>query len=799
MVYNYGKDLILDVPLPAESMFNIFKEGNVMKKTKKIYRRLLGMALALSMVPALLPVFALAEESVHPYAPVVSKTAWNGNSYNSQAWTSPSLHTAELHANEKGGLTRVEYIIQKIDGVNVGKVFVEDYNDNFQIQSSRTIDLPEGWKWGGFYAGKKYNFLVVGRNTADNRNYTDVEVIRVIRYTKDWKESGYISLTDRQTVIWRPFQQGAVQCAEYGDMLYIRTARQILWSHNANHETSFMMWLNQDTMAQDSVGCHAGLGTGMHQGYCSHSMDQYLLVDEGNLRVVALDLGDCYPRGIAAMYYNNPAGSATLRFGAGAATAITAAAGAKGANHTGISIGSFLETKNGYLVSYNNNNRGNGGQNNRYVYVNYITKNPFQSQPRIEVCPDMPSRTPYLAPINTNFGYVVWTKYDTTTTLYYAPYYDGVVTEDNPEGEFRVGEVEAVNAKSFPLAYCPPISYKGKTIWYTTNNSVPTFFTIDEDGNVEEHEATPHAWDEGVRVEPTCKEAGSVTYTCTTSGCSETKTVVLDIIPHEPAKDENGNYIITHDTASEDAESIYTHSYTCRICNEPIEGETCNFGFGKGVVDIAPTCTEKGTRKYTCKRCCFNKYEDIDMIPHVHSTDAETIIHIEGGDDDMHDYLCTVCDQRVDPTSCKFNAGTVIKEATFEEDGEKLFTCTVCGYEKTVILPGGCKYEFASVKLFDAANENEISAVPQNEDFVIKMDINKIRDYDGATNVIAALYDTDGTLISVYPTEKQTESDAYAASIPAQEKAVGSIKLLAWDNFNSMTPLAIAETLSVAE
>ena len=62
------------------------------------------------------------------------------------------------------------------DGKKIG---IEYYDDNFMIQSKKSLDM-ELELWGGFYAGSDAYYLVEGqKNTAESDT---AEVIRVIKY-----------------------------------------------------------------------------------------------------------------------------------------------------------------------------------------------------------------------------------------------------------------------------------------------------------------------------------------------------------------------------------------------------------------------------------------------------------------------------------------------------------------------------------------------------------------------------------------------------------------------------------------
>ena len=169
--------------------------------------RLLTMVCTLGMLASLVPV-----ASASGTAPVVSN---NKNDQDYTRWS--STVKSYLYENEDGGLTRVEYVD--------GKIVVEDYNDAFQLHSSRTIPM-ELSIWGGFYAGEDYNFLIFGQENPGEDDQR--EVIRVVKYSKDWKRLGQASLRGANTTT--PFDAGSLRCDEYGDYLYIRTCHEMYLS-----------------------------------------------------------------------------------------------------------------------------------------------------------------------------------------------------------------------------------------------------------------------------------------------------------------------------------------------------------------------------------------------------------------------------------------------------------------------------------------------------------------------------------------------------------------------------------------
>ena len=151
--------------------------------------------------------------------PVPEKSSNLGdNDY--RTWSSP---VRSYLYEEEGNLVRVEYL----DGM----ILVERYNDSFVLLDSRKIPMDEGFSlWGGFYAGEEDNYVIIGQpNPTEN---DDVEVIRVIKYDKNWERLDQAGLFGANTVA--PFDAGSLRCTEYNGMLYVRTSHTMYASDDVN-------------------------------------------------------------------------------------------------------------------------------------------------------------------------------------------------------------------------------------------------------------------------------------------------------------------------------------------------------------------------------------------------------------------------------------------------------------------------------------------------------------------------------------------------------------------------------------
>ena len=174
----------------------------------------------------------------------------------------------------------------------------------------------------------------------------------------------------------------------------------------------------------------------------------------------------------------------------------------------------------------------------------------------------------------------------------------------------------------------------------------------------------------------------NTTVTATYSGRDiprDTQTITLNY-------DGTGSDFLTSGTASLNADVTHTHtisegySYdetshwkTCSGCDDKIDVE--KHSFDEGVITTSSTEDEK---TYTCKVCGYKKIENTD---HQHKPSDEYSY-----DETSHWKTCSGCDEKLDLAKHSFDDGVITVPATKTAEGEKVFTCTVCGYTKTEII-----------------------------------------------------------------------------------------------------------------
>ncbi len=236
-----------------------------------------------------------------------------------------------------------------------------------------------------------------------------------------------------------------------------------------------------------------------------------------------------------------------------------------------------------------------------------------------------------------------------------------------------------------------------------------------------------HSWDSGVVTkQPTCTEAGTKTYTCTS--CGKTKTTEIAATGHQHTEIRNkveatckaegytgdtyctdcetkvssGQAIpkIDHtwDNGKVTTEATCEHTgirtYICSVCGETKEEETpkTDHTYDDGTVTKKPTCIETGIKTYTCTVCQKTKTEEIPATGHQHTeirNKKEATCTETGYTGDTY---CKDC-------GTKLSSGEVIskkahdyevkdrQEPTCTTDGYVLSVCKVCGDEKREGLP----------------------------------------------------------------------------------------------------------------
>lgn len=183
-----------------------------------------------------------------------------------------------------------------------------------------------------------------------------------------------------------------------------------------------------------------------------------------------------------------------------------------------------------------------------------------------------------------------------------------------------------------------------------------------------------HKYDQGVVTKAaTCTEKGSMTYTCTVEGCTDTLIVEIPALGHDM-----GTWTVTKEatcTETGTAESKctrcgYTESMTLGVLGHDFSEEW--------TTDVGPTCTEAGSKSHHCTRC--DATTDVTEIPATGHTSTES--------DCTRDDVCSVCHEVIRKAGQHvWGEPTITKEATCTEAGSQTLTCSSCGAQENQEIP----------------------------------------------------------------------------------------------------------------
>ena len=375
-----------------------------------------------------------------------------------RTWSDPV--DSYLTPLEDGSYLRVEYT-----GENIA---VEQYSSEMELTWKKTLEM-ELPLWGGFFPGADYYFLVEGQN---NPNEDDsVEVMRVIRYTRNWNRVDKVSVFGNNTIA--PFDGGSLRMSESGDFLYIHTCHTMYKSDDGlNHQANMSYQIYVPTM---TVIRQNYLVSNDAYDYVSHSFDQFVLTDGDD--IVKVDHGDAYPRAVTLLKISDTAASP----GYGTTTRVTLLkiSGDTGDNYTGVTVGGFAASGTHYLVagtSVDQNQFDTSRQKN--LFISTVPKNDVtDEQVKLHWITSYPEgsgvyiSTPQLVKVSDKQFLLLWTEsessYSENKTLKYT-----MLQADGTKSS----EIYSADGR---LSDCTPIVNGGRVVWYVTEDSASVFYLLD--------------------------------------------------------------------------------------------------------------------------------------------------------------------------------------------------------------------------------------------------------------------------------------------------------------------------------
>lgn len=222
-----------------------------------------------------------------------AKTKVFNSSYNTHSGTmagGPGLF------RKSDGYERVE--------LNKGKgLVVEDYDNDFNIISSKTVDekyiLPTGCrnndlKYGNTYEGKDYNFVCTGRN--NQTQSTSLVTLMVAKFDKNWNYMGKCEMNDECGVeIYNCFDWGSCAMLELNGMLYLSTGREGFG--DIHHQGKVNVLINISDMKYLGSASDFWHSFSQYLTICNNKMYQMEL-SEGSRRIYVEELDPAEYKGI---------------------------------------------------------------------------------------------------------------------------------------------------------------------------------------------------------------------------------------------------------------------------------------------------------------------------------------------------------------------------------------------------------------------------------------------------------------------------------------------------------------------
>lgn len=368
-------------------------------------------------------------------------------------WTSPVDSYLEY---DGASLMRVQ--VQSDASIQVSY-----YNTSYQLQSTKTVaaELPI---FGGFYASDSNYYIVSGQS--NNNESASVECYRITKYDKSWKRLGSVGLKDCNTTF--PFEAGSCRMVQEGKYLFVHTCHQMYTSGDGlRHQANLRIQVNTSTMKiTDSYSSVMNISW----GYCSHSFDQYVLVD--NDHIVTLDHGDAYPRAAAVCVYKSKFSSGKFMTGWAPVDYYKALTipGRTGANATGVSLGGFEQSKSSYLVAASsvplNNASTYSAGDIRNIVVSTVSKSTGAAKEHwITNYTDATAIRPHLISIGDDEFILMWMK-GNEDKVYYCKI-DG-----------KGNRITDIKTKDGVLTSCKPIAVNGRLVWYQNDGDSVIFHEI---------------------------------------------------------------------------------------------------------------------------------------------------------------------------------------------------------------------------------------------------------------------------------------------------------------------------------
>lgn len=502
--------------------------------------------------------------------------SWNGAASNNisandySRWS--AVQSSYLVENSDRTLSRVEQ--------TNNSVRIETYSaDGKTLRSTKTIanELP---LFGGFFAGETNNYLVFGQTNASESDTK--EVVRVVKYTKDWSRVGDCKITGCNTTT--PFAYSNSRMLELEGKLYIYTGHEMYADEDGvHHQANLLFTINESTMQlTDAAYTVSNLST----GYVSHSFNQFIATDGSSIYRVDHAETNNMTLGSALLSVNGI--TLTKYSKADKSTAVEVAAPVRfdqnSNNYTGAAIGGFALGSGNSLIAYTQDVSTTSRVRN--VKLN-VTDTDLTATKQVKLTNYTSSskvtcRTPQLVKINENLFLLLWEEYNSSTDKVTAKAM--TVTADG-------ATVTAATVLPVRLSDCTPILCSdGMVKWYVTDNGAPQLYSVNPYVPTNYHQ---HSYAAAITQPATCTEPGVRTYTC---ACGDSYTRTIPATGHS----WDGGTVTTPATCTATGQALYT----CKTCGATRTAEMAKIAHKyRWVTKTRATASKDGAAVQTCSVC----------------------------------------------------------------------------------------------------------------------------------------------------------------------------------------------------
>ena len=430
-----------------------------------------GIVAAASLTMLLSPCSSLSSDA----ASVVTTGVVSNNIHDNEYTQQKQIAQSYLCNNGDGTLSRVE---------NFGDIIMVEYYDAaFNVMGHKFVkmELP---KFGGCWFGKNYNYVLFGQDNPDKDN--KLECIRIVQYNKNWDRVGALSLNSCYTMV--PFEGCNTDMTEYGDELYIRAGHRTY----DNRQAVMTIAMRQSNRSLIQMQGNVALGYGAYDNVAA------TYIEASDEKLVAVDHCLSNPRGIQTSRYGVKAGAGNFVSQVKRATAMSL----NGEDYTfsPFTCVGGMEVSGQYDLIVGRTTPGGENSGSYNVYIAAVPKNNFVTKAVKLAFPTgyaygdtLTVSTPYIVKLSGEQFVVLWEVKQGASELERVDY---VYIDGSGQMTSQVQTIQAC------LSDCQPIVYNGQVVWYTSNGSKTTMYSIPANGGV------PYASQEVT----TAKVSGAIDY-----------------------------------------------------------------------------------------------------------------------------------------------------------------------------------------------------------------------------------------------------------------------------------------------